>query len=332
LKLSIIVTVYNLKDYICQCLDTLVNINLSTTDYEIIIVDDGSEDGSLEILNDYQDKFPQIKVYTQANTGVGSARNLGISKAKGIYLWIVDGDDLVISDPVSEAVRFAFNTDADVLLFDYSPINEKGEEENWISFKPKWGPSSYLSGPEYYKLNYRHSYLWLHFYKRSIFIDKGLLFHPNIKMQDGEIMPKILIHSDKVVYFKNKMIKYRFRPNSAVNNQDETARAQFYFSMVTVKLRLRDFMNTLTPDTIMHQALVLKHNQLNQMLFTNLVKNNYSEATNHSFVALLKEHKLIPLKKITGFTFLMNFKLNVVRVILNFNPYIGRKIYQKVLS
>jgi len=332
MKLSFVITVYNLQEYIGQCLDSVVSISMPEKDYEIIVVDDGSTDQSWRILSDYNNKFSNIKIFSQENRGVGSARNLGISKALGAYLWFVDGDDLLIPDKVAEAVNFAFVNEADVVLFDYLPINEKGEFENWISFKSNFGKTAYLCGPEYYLLNYRHSYLWVHFFKRSIFMENGLLFHPDIKMQDGEILPKILNQTNRVAYFREKLINYRYRPNSAVNNQDEAARAHFYHSIVTVKLQLKDFMDTINPHSVMYKGVALKHIQLNQMLFTNLINNNYSEATNQKFVYLLKQHKLLPLKKITGFTYLMNLKFNILRIILNLNPYFGRKVYQKFFS
>ncbi|HSJ68943.1 MAG TPA: hypothetical protein VK921_14760, partial [Anditalea sp.] len=190
----------------------------------------------------------------------------------------------------------------------------------------------YLSGPEYYLLNFRHSYLWVHFFKRSIFSENGLLFHPNIKMQDGEIMPKILMHCKKVHFYNNKLIKYRYRPNSAVNNQNESARAHFYYSIVTVMIKIKELRVSLNSNSMMNKALILKEKQLNQMLFTNLINNNYSEETNRFFVALLLKHKLLPLQKITGFTPLMNLKFNVVRYILNFNPHFGRKLHKKVFG
>jgi len=332
LKLSIIISVFNLEDYISQCLDSLMDIKMSSSDYEIIVVDDGSVDASLSILTAYGDRFSQISVYSQENIGVGAARNLGISKATGDYLWIVDGDDMGISNKVADAVLYAMKNDADVLLFDYVAINEMGDPEEWISFKSKFGPSSFLSGPEYYLMNCRHSYLWLHFFKRNLFTDNQLLFHPSIKMQDGELMPKILMHANKVFYWKEELIKYRFRITSAVNNQDESARAHFYYSIVMVTLRLQVLKESLSPGSIMHKALEYKLIQLNQMLFTNLIQNDYSNAINQSFVALLKENKLIPLKKINGFTPLMNLKFNVVRFILNMNPYVGRMVYKKFLS
>ncbi|HSJ66790.1 MAG TPA: glycosyltransferase family A protein, partial [Anditalea sp.] len=107
MKLSIIISVHNLQEYIGQCLDSVVDIGMSEKDYEIIVVNDGSTDQSWEILGEYKSKFAQIKSYSQENSGVGSARNLGISMARGTYLWIVDGDDMVIPDKVVNAVNIA---------------------------------------------------------------------------------------------------------------------------------------------------------------------------------------------------------------------------------
>ena len=331
-RLSIIVTVFNLQDYISECLDSLLDIGMPIEDVEIIVVDDGSNDESLAILSHYQTKLSHIKVYHQDNMGVGAARNLGIINATGKYLWFVDGDDLVIPDKVPEAISRAMNENADVLLFDYTAVNENGSPNKWVSFSSKFTTSTFLSGPDYYLLNYRHSYLWLHFFKREIFQNHNLSFHPSIKMQDGEIMPKILMHAEKVVYYKEKLIKYRFRPNSAVNNRDEKVRAHFFASIVAVKVSLGVLLNTVNQESIMYKALQLKLIQLNQMLFTNLINNDYSASTNKLFVDLLKRNNLMPIKKITGFTSKMNYKLNFIRMILNINPFFGRLVYKRIFS
>ena len=103
MKLSIIVPVYNLENYISQTLDSLLSIRFSH-DYEIIVVNDGSTDGSEAVIAGYQEKNDNIHLYSTENRGLPGARNYGISKAAGEYITYVDGDDTVDPDFFEKAV------------------------------------------------------------------------------------------------------------------------------------------------------------------------------------------------------------------------------------
>lgn len=95
---SIIVPVYNLENYISQCMDSLLNQDISEDEYEIIVVDDGSTDKSRDILDKYAEKYSNIEVFHKLNGGVSSARNVALDIARGEYIWFVDGDDLVATN------------------------------------------------------------------------------------------------------------------------------------------------------------------------------------------------------------------------------------------
>ena len=82
-KLTVVVPCYNVEDYLCRCLDSLVHQDISESDYEVIAVDDGSTDSTGEICDRYAKEYPQVKVVHQANRGVGAARNAGLGLARG---------------------------------------------------------------------------------------------------------------------------------------------------------------------------------------------------------------------------------------------------------
>ena len=93
-KISVIVPVYNTEKYIKKCLDSLVNQTMKNI--EIIVVNDGSNDHSEEIIKDYENKYPEmVKYYKKENGGLPSARNYGLEKAKGEYIAFVDSDDYI---------------------------------------------------------------------------------------------------------------------------------------------------------------------------------------------------------------------------------------------
>lgn len=93
--LSIVIPVFNKEQYVSDCVDSCLNQDLPESDYEMICVNDGSSDRSLEILNSYQEQHSNIRVITQENGGLSSARNTGLNAAHGQYVWFVDADDFI---------------------------------------------------------------------------------------------------------------------------------------------------------------------------------------------------------------------------------------------
>lgn len=116
-KVSIIVPVYNVEKYLCQCLESLVHQTL--TDIEIICIDDGSTDNSLGILNKYAQLDSRIKVFSQKNQGVSSARNLGLEKVNGEYITFVDSDDWIELNACEILYNTAQERNTDILLCSY---------------------------------------------------------------------------------------------------------------------------------------------------------------------------------------------------------------------
>ena len=115
IKLSIIVPVYNSGEYISRCLDSLVNQTLD--DIEIIVVNDGSTDNSLEILQEYVSE--KVKIITQKNSGVAVARNTGLKNAKGKYIAYVDSDDWIELDMFEKMYNKAIENDFDIVMCDF---------------------------------------------------------------------------------------------------------------------------------------------------------------------------------------------------------------------
>ena len=111
--ISVIVPVYNAEKYLRECLDSIVNQTYKNI--EIILVDDGSTDGSGAICDEYADKDVRIKVYHIPNGGASNARNLGIDNADGEYLMFVDSDDIILPYVVERAIKLALEHNADIV-------------------------------------------------------------------------------------------------------------------------------------------------------------------------------------------------------------------------
>lgn len=128
LLVSIIIPVYNAQDYIVRCLDscTAQQMKNSKYKYEVVCVDDGSTDGSLEIIKEYASKYNLIKVISKNNNGVSSARNCGMLAANGKYIWFVDSDDWIAEGSVGAIGDALINQSEcpDCVLFSFRQVTE----------------------------------------------------------------------------------------------------------------------------------------------------------------------------------------------------------------
>lgn len=152
-KISIIVPVYNVEKYLRKCLDSLVNQTLN--DIEIICINDGSKDSSLDILNEYAQKDSRIRLINQENTGVSAARNAGLAVAEGEYVIFVDSDDYLELQACELAYNKIFELDADLLVFDYTKLYNSHKEESLFT-KHLSGNSCFLfteSSEEFFNIS-----------------------------------------------------------------------------------------------------------------------------------------------------------------------------------
>lgn len=158
---SIIVPVYKTEDYLCKCIDSI--LSQTCTDFELILVDDGSPDNAGRIIDEYAKRDNRVKVFHKPNGGVSSARNLGISKATGQYVWFVDSDDYIMPDSLQQLYE-TVNEGGDLFVFNTNKIKEKFSAEI-NSFLQKYY-FTYILGFE----------PWNKLYSNSIIQENGLRF------------------------------------------------------------------------------------------------------------------------------------------------------------
>ena len=121
--LSFIVPVYNVEKYLGECLDSLLDQDIDQSDYEIVCVNDGSTDGSPEILAGYAQRHPNIRVVTKENGGLPAARNTGVDHSRGDYIWHVDSDDFVRETYFADVCRIiSENPGSDLISFGMLPF------------------------------------------------------------------------------------------------------------------------------------------------------------------------------------------------------------------
>ncbi len=209
---SIIMPVYNVEEFIEQGLDTLLRQTLSRI--EIIAVDDGSTDRSLEILNEYAAKDKRIRVFTQQNKYAGAARNLGLEHAQGEYLIFLDSDDFFARRLAEDAYDAAKTCDADVVLFGakhYHNPTGQYKDANWLlnsSLAPQNQPFSFRDCPdEIYRITTPCP--WTKMFRRQFVLDSGLQFQLLQNSNDLFFTYSALAMAEKIVTVDKQLVYYR---------------------------------------------------------------------------------------------------------------------------
>ena len=222
---SIIVTVYNIEKYIAECLDSLLGQN--DVSFEIICVDDYSSDESFRIVQDYSKRDKRIRLYKlDKNVGLASARNLGIRKANGRYIYNIDGDDKLANGALKVMYDYMSNNQLDVLsfsalsFFDSEELKKFGNENEYIrknEYSGIWEGKRLFA--ELIKNDERASGNMVlycidsSFFKRNnLYLDEGLRY-------GDDRMFAIFMHAEKIMCINTPLYLRRYREGSMVTGK-----------------------------------------------------------------------------------------------------------------
>ena len=248
MKLSIIVPIYNVAPYLRKCVDSLLAQDIS--DYEIILVDDGSPDECPEICNQYAASYPSefkgqenskaaphpstpytihhtpsIRVIHQANAGLSAARNAGIAAAQGDYILFVDSDDYLQPNTLATLLDQAERDNLDVLRFRYQNVNESGDAFAPYKDMTNYNDYSVTATDGLTFLNERMNtqcYAWQFVIKADIVRQE--LFTPGIYFEDTDWTPRMLLRAKRVASADLVVYNYLWREGSITLSQHDIAK------------------------------------------------------------------------------------------------------------
>lgn len=241
MNVSVIVPCYNVEKYIEKCILSIVaNTGI---EFEVIAVDDGSTDETLNILNRLADKYKNLKVIPVPNQGVSHARNIGIANATGDYLLFVDSDDWIASDIISYLSDLAYKNKLDVLIFNYADYYHKDKVVDRIYCRD----TRMVPQAEALQFLLQEKYLpsvCNKMIRRKILVENNIEFNVDIKMGEDLLISTAVLcvasnimHTEKIGYY------YRMRENSVTHSVSENV------------LTIRDAMNRM-------QDILSKNNML----------------------------------------------------------------------
>ena len=243
-EVSVVIPVYNTVVYLVECVESVQR--QTGCEVEIICIDDGSTDGSGEVLDRFAEADPRIRVVHQHNGGLSRARNAGLSMATGKYVCFLDSDDYWQGDALAELVRRADADALDVLLYDAVAVREPGVEDRlWAKYQAYYERRAYdgvVNGPRLMAAmqgakEYReHACLYL--IRRRFLTDLGLVFYPGITHEDNLFTFGLLLDAQRVGHSQLALYGRRLRPNSIVTAGSRVSAARGYFITWVEMLRL----------------------------------------------------------------------------------------------
>ena len=213
--ISVIIPVYNVAGYLPRCLDSVLAND--TTACELILVDDGSTDGSAALCDNYAAAHPGlIRGIHQSNAGPGAARNTGIAAARGEWFLFADSDDRLAPEALERLRRAIREENADVLSFQF--YKERLSGESWpessgatptdLRFALQERPEFLLSQPS----------CWLRLWKRTVFEENRLCFPNVVWYEDVRTVTKLLAKAKRIVNLPDHLYYYLDRPGSIMNS------------------------------------------------------------------------------------------------------------------
>ena len=223
---SIVIPVYNVEQWLEECIQSILPITLFT--YEVILVNDGSTDTSLEIAEKFAALHPDIvKVISQKNQGMAAARNTGLASAKGEYISFVDSDDFIDAQRFEDLVEIAKSSKADITMgkakacwgIQFDNFRELNTEIAELAIGKTHNGISFFS--QMLNRNANNIVVWDKIYKRSVIFDNKIQFLNGLIHEDVPFNFEAFISSQRVCFCDVSFYFYRQRDGSIMHSLDK---------------------------------------------------------------------------------------------------------------
>ena len=220
MDLSIIVPVYNVEKYVRTCIESIYKQGLDEKSFEVIIVNDGSTDHSMEMITDIIAAHQNIAVINQENQGLSDARNNGIKVAKGEYILMPDSDDILIEDSLKPLLEKTLETKVDLVIADFLTMTDEEIDDFYKKeFKQPEPQFKKVVGEQIYLelLNPHQCFVWRTLYRREFLVTENLTSYPGIRYQDIPFTHECYLKANNCIRTNILLNIYRKWPGSSTN-------------------------------------------------------------------------------------------------------------------
>lgn len=246
MKLSILIPMYNAESYMDRCLNSILAQGLHKEDYEIIVMDDGSTDGSKAIVESFQKKNSNIVLFSKENEGESATRNRLFEHAKGEYLYCMDADDYLVPDTLPEVLERAISAKVDILAFEAS-VTSDSHEAIVEQKKETPEPTGLMRGIDFFIKYPNHRVeVWWYLIRNSFRKENAIQFGNRGFNEDVLFTLKAFIHAQRVVYYPISVYRYFQSPHSVMRDTNKEKKARMIFNFHSMIVDISNYLNDLS--------------------------------------------------------------------------------------
>ncbi len=304
---------YNASAYIGNCLDSLIHQDLSKDDYEIIVMDDGSTDDSVNIVERYILENSNIILFKEENAGAYPTRNKLLKLAKGDYIYNLDADDYIAHNSIGILIEIVLKNNLDILAFETIATNKLNINYNDTNINHK--ELKVTNGYDFLcnNRNFRFE-IWWYFVRRKFLLTHKLKFEFGKYLVDVLFTTSVFIKAERVIKLSNVIHRYVEAPESIMNSSDVEHLKSLVYEYVSVISRFQSLIDS--------QSDNIYFDEINRMRYINNLKYKMSVVLYFMFYKLIKSN--LSIKKINSI--LNKFKkINVYPI----TSFLGEEYYKK---
>jgi len=312
--LSIIVPMYNSEKWLHKCVESLLHQDISSEMYEIILVDDGSPDGSRVIAEKYAADHTNIIVLTRPNGGTSAARNTGIRAANGKYLYFVDPDDYILDNSLRGIIDKMESEKLDVLRFGYIEVDEDGNEIQSVKHPVAIDYSAKVMDG-YTFMGERLGaacYVWTYIFRTKIIKDNNIYCEEGAYFDDTTWLPLVLAKAKRVDSIDYRRHFYLIRSDSLVRAKDaRSIRKKMEGERYLIKELQRQNFNIENVFARNWYNMMLAYCTLSLLSLVGV----YDFKCRNTYIKELKELKVFPLSR-----YRLSRRNSIKTIFINFSP------------
>lgn len=290
--LSIIIPLYNAEQYFRECIDSLYQQDLAEEDFEVIVINDGSTDGSLALAQQLAAEHTNITVVSKENEGQGVARNLGMNMAKGDYITFVDSDDYLISHTIEFILNQCIASNIDMCFTPLRIWLADGNYHNAYNSKI----SGIVTGEQLILSGITLGTSCAIFYKATFLKESGLLFREDIMHEDVDFIYKLVPGAKRIIVSDMNIYNYRYNPMSTDRYLDEKKQRRSILSDITIAHDLQSFAKKANLSSPIRQHYLRMTNAQIASLYIQLIKRKADKSTRQEAYKYLYNYRLFPLR------------------------------------
>ncbi len=291
MKVSIIMPVYNVEKYIAKSIESV--LKQTYTNFELLIIIDGSPDNSKQIAETFEDS--RITIYEKPNGGLSDARNFGLNKANGDYIYFIDSDDWIEPNLLESTVKFFERDDVNVIIFGYFLDNEDLNKKLLSAQKIESENIEFVKGKDDFSLDENMinllGYAWNKIYRTKFLRDHNIIFDKGVSLvEDILFNSKVYKSVDRLIFINDTLYHYINRPSESLIKTFHTNSFELYLKKAnSMELFLNSWkISVENKNTILATVIVSGIRYCINNLFA--FKNDLSEKEKLDYIKMIINH------------------------------------------